>query len=200
MPTTSTPKTKGNMSNPFQKATKAEGSYARVAIQGPAGCGKTFSALLLASSFGKVAMIDTEFGSARKYSDVFDFDVVELHGNYTTANLIQSIEAAVANQYNCLIVDSFSHFWEGDKGILEQADIASEKMGGNTMRGWSVASPQWRKQMAALLGAPIHIIVCMRTKNNFEMSQDERGRMKVQVVGTKPVQRDGIDYELECAV
>lgn len=184
--------------NPFAKATKESGSYVRMALAGPSGSGKTFTALKTAQGLGKTAFIDTEFGSARKYSDLFDFDVVELMSDYTTPNLLACIDAAVQHQYQCLIIDSFSHFWEGDKGTLEQADSASERMGGNKMQGWSVASPMWRKGLHGILGAPLHVIVCMRSKNNILMNQDpETGRTKVEVLGEKPIQRDGISYEFD---
>ncbi|RYG72510.1 AAA family ATPase, partial [bacterium] len=61
----------------FQKATK-KSARLRMALIGVAGAGKTYTALSIASYLGKkVAVLDTERGSASKYSDIFEFDVLE---------------------------------------------------------------------------------------------------------------------------
>jgi hypothetical protein len=184
------------MGNPFAKASKESGTLARVLMAGPSGTGKTYSALQVASALGKVALIDTEFGSAKKYGDKFNFDCVELYGGYTTEALIENINAAVENKYSALIIDSFSHFWEGDGGILEFVDIEKAGEAKNNMNAWGKASPKWRQQIAAMLRAPIHLIVTCRTKNAVEAT-NVNGRMQVKSVGTKVVQREGFEYELD---
>src|SRR5437016_2786217 len=68
---------RSNGSNPFTKAVKYN-AKGRVALIGPAGGGKSFTALVLARALagptGKIAAIDTEHGSLSKYADLFDFD------------------------------------------------------------------------------------------------------------------------------
>ena len=66
----------------FAKATKEQAKL-RLAIFGPSGSGKTFTSLRLATGIGgKIAFIDTERGSASKYSDRFEFDVLELPNHH----------------------------------------------------------------------------------------------------------------------
>lgn len=66
----------------FVKAQKYE-SKLRLAITGPSGAGKTYTALSIAKHLpGPIALVDTEHGSASKYADLFDFDVLNLHPPY----------------------------------------------------------------------------------------------------------------------
>ena len=95
---------------PFQPAVKY-GSKLRLAIQGPAGAGKTFTALKLARLMfpeGRIAVIDTEHGSAAKYADLWAFDISTLDF-YSPENYIAEIHAAEKAGYDILIIDSLSH-------------------------------------------------------------------------------------------
>ena len=70
------------MSTPlFRKATR-EKVFLKLAVTGPSGSGKTYSALRLARGLvgptGKIALIDTENGSASLYADRFQFDVLDI--------------------------------------------------------------------------------------------------------------------------
>jgi septin family protein len=65
----------------FQKAVK-HGAKLRLAVCGPSGSGKTYTLLKLATELGgPIAVVDTERGSASKYADIFEFDVLEV-GSY----------------------------------------------------------------------------------------------------------------------
>ncbi|MEG0635799.1 MAG: AAA family ATPase, partial [Pseudomonas sp.] len=58
----------------FKKAERKQAKL-RLALAGPSGSGKTFSALLMAKGLGgRIAVIDTEHGSASLYADIADFD------------------------------------------------------------------------------------------------------------------------------
>ena len=62
----------------FTRATKAQ-SKLRLALFGPSGAGKTYTALRIGTGIGgTMAVIDTERGSASKYADRFEFDVLNL--------------------------------------------------------------------------------------------------------------------------
>ena len=92
----------------FIKATKKQ-SKLRMALFGTSGSGKTFSALRIATGLGKkIAVIDTERGSASKYSDRFNFDVCELE-KPTVDNMVKTISEAEENGYDVLIIDSLTH-------------------------------------------------------------------------------------------
>src|SRR5436190_22938004 len=96
----------------FRKAVK-HGAKLRLAVCGPSGSGKTYSLLRLATELGgPIAVVDTEHGSASKYADLFDFDVLEL-GSYDPRRLIEMIDAAAQHEYQVLCIDSLSHFWVG---------------------------------------------------------------------------------------
>ena len=79
------------MNNLFQKATK-EAAKLRLAISGPSGSGKTYTSLLIAQELGsKIAYIDTEHGSASKYADLFQFDVINMEAPYHPDKFVEYI-------------------------------------------------------------------------------------------------------------
>ena len=182
----------------FAPASKAQ-AKARVALAGPSGSGKTYTGLTTATALaagGRVALIDTERGSASKYADRFGFDTLQMH-EYDPRNLIGALRAAGAAGYGVVVVDSLSHFWSGKGGMLEQADNAGKRYGGNTFAGWKEARPLERELIDALLAYPGHVIVTMRTKTEWVIEDNERGRKQPRKIGTKPEQRDGIEYEFD---
>ena len=75
----------------FKKATRTQ-SKLRLALTGPSGSGKSWGALILAKGMGgKTAVIDTERGSASLYSDLTEFDVLDLQAPYTPERFIEAI-------------------------------------------------------------------------------------------------------------
>ena len=178
----------------FQKATKAQ-SKLRMAVFGPSGAGKTFSSLSIAKGLGgSVAVIDTEHGSASKYADRFDFDVVNLE-NKSIASTIEVIEEAGAANYNVLVIDSLSHSWQE---LLEDVDkLAQAKYKGNTWSAWSEGTPKQKKLVRAILSFSGHVIVTMRSKTEWSVQQNERGKNTPTRVGLAPEQGKGIEYEFD---
>jgi hypothetical protein len=182
----------------FSPASK-EQAKARIALTGPTGSGKTYTALVVAGELGKrVAVIDTERGSASKYADEFTFDTLQLT-RFEPSALVDALAVAAHAGYDALVVDSFSHFWSGTGGMLEQVDHAAKRAGGggNSFAGWKEARPMERAMIDALLAYPGHVIVTMRTKTEYVVDSDERGRKVPRKVGLKPDQRDGIEYEFD---
>ncbi len=181
----------------FTPATK-EQAKARIALTGPTGSGKTYTALVTGTALGeRVALVDTEHGSASKYADEFSFDTLQLTSFEPTA-LIDVLAVATHDGYDVMIVDSLSHFWSGAGGMLEQVDNAAKRFGaGNNFAGWKEARPMERAMIDALLAYPGHLIVTMRTKTDYVVETDERGRKVPRKVGLKPEQRDGIEYEFD---
>ena len=175
----------------FQKATKKK-SKLRLAIEGASGSGKTYSALTLAKGMhGKIAVIDTEHGSASLYSDKFDFDVLELTAPFTPERYIEAIDEAEKAGYDVLIIDSMSHEWNGQGGCLQIVD----KIGGNSYTAWGKVTPRHEAFIQRILSSSMHIIGTMRSKANYETGKDDRGKMTVEKQGTAPIQRDGVDFE-----
>lgn len=168
-----------------------------MAITGPSGSGKTFTALTVASALGRVAVIDTERGSASKYADLFDFDVLELT-EYDPRKYIDAIKAAQANGYSVLVIDSLSHAWTGQGGVLEMVDRAAKRtQSQNSFAAWRDVTPLHNQLVDTILGTPIHIIATMRSKTEYVLEKDERGRTMPRKVGLAPVQRDGMEYEFD---
>src|SRR5579859_7285769 len=107
------------MSNVFQRAVKRQ-ARARVALCGPTGSGKTWNSLVWAAALGqKVALVDTERNSASLYAPHFEFDVVDFQPPYDPARLVELIKLAQREGYDVLVIDSLSHFWEGEGGTLD---------------------------------------------------------------------------------
>jgi len=181
----------------FRKATK-EQLKLRMALIGPAGSGKTYSALNIAQHLGKrIAVIDTEHGSASKYAGLFAFDVVELD-SFHPQNYIAGIQAAEHAGYDVLIIDSLSHAWMGKDGALELVDRAAKRSpSGNSFAAWRDVTPLHNQLIEAMLGARLHLIVTMRSKMEYVQDKDEKGRTQIRKVGLQPVQRDGLEYEFD---
>ncbi len=177
----------------FTKATKEQAKL-RMALVGPAGSGKTMTALLIAKELGsKIAVIDTEYGSASLYSDKADFDVLQLT-SFSVENYLAGIDAAVKGGYDVLIIDSLSHAWAGKNGVLEFKDAVSAKSG-DSYGAWRKATPLHNSLVDALLAAPIHIIATMRAKTEYVIEKDDNGKTRMRKIGLQPVQRDGLEYE-----
>ncbi|WP_326564529.1 ATP-binding protein [Micromonospora peucetia] len=181
----------------FVPATKAQ-AKARIAFAGPSGSGKTYTSLVTATALGgRIAVIDTERGSAAKYADEFTFDTLQMH-TYDPRQLVKALTTAGTAGYEVVVVDSLSHFWMGTGGMLEQVDQAAKRSGGgNTFAGWKEARPMERAMVDALLAYPGHVIVTMRTKTEYVVDENDRGKKVPRKIGTKPEQRDGIEYEFD---
>lgn len=194
----------------FRKATK-EKLKARIAIDGVAGSGKTYTALRFGMAMaretgGKVAVIDTEHRSAAKYTGEspdgipFEFDVCELE-HYSPSTYVNVIREAGKAGYAVLVIDSLSHAWEGVGGALDMVDRkkANEKGGG--FGAWAEVTPMHREMVEAILGCPCHVIATMRSKMAYELEEyeDKGGKKKTRVnkLGLKPIQREGVEYEFD---
>jgi hypothetical protein len=176
----------------------------RLALIGPAGSGKTLSALRIAAAIGgPIAVADSEHGSAELYAGqenpdggILEFDVVRLDqmpGQFKVENYLKAIDAAA--DYPVLIIDSLSHAWAGPGGIMEFVDRESLKSKGNKYVAWGKATPLHNRLIAAMLAYPGHLIVTMRTKMAHVQEKDDRGRTVIRKVGMQPIQRDGLEYE-----
>jgi len=178
----------------FKKATK-EQSKLRLAIFGPSGSGKTYTSLKLALGLGgNTALIDTERGSASKYADRFDFDVLDLPKR-DIDTYCQAISLAGRQGYDNLIIDSLTHGWHE---LLEEVDkLAASKYRGNTWGAWREGTPKQRRLVDALLNFPGHLIATMRTKTEWTVQDAGNGKTRPVRVGLAPEQGKGIEYEFD---
>jgi energy-coupling factor transporter ATP-binding protein EcfA2 len=184
----------------IEKATKTA-AKGRIAIEGPAGSGKTYTSLILATVLaeeGRIIFIDSEKRSSEKYADIFDFDILPLEPPYTVKKYTEAIRfASELDGYDVVIVDSLSHAWAGEGGALEQVDTAKSKYQGNTYVAWRDVTPDQHRMVEAILQNEKHIICCMRSKTEFSMEKDSSGKTTIRKLGLQPVQREGLDYEFD---
>jgi hypothetical protein len=186
-------------SSRFKPATR-EKLRLRMAIEGPSGSGKTYTALRAATALGKtIAVINTESKSIQKYIGEkpdgipFQFAVDELH-TFAPSVYAESILHAGKDGFDVLIIDSLSHAWEGEGGALDQIDRSKEA---NRFTAWKDVTPQHRRMVDAILRSPCHVIVTMRTKTEYVLETNEKGKMAPKKIGMKAIQREGMEYEFD---
>lgn len=183
----------------FRQATKQQ-SKLRMTLDGPAGSGKTYTALRFAHALangGRIAFIDTERGSASKYVGeapdgiTWQFDVLELV-QFSPEKYTEAILSACRSQYSVLVIDSLSHAWEGIGGALELKQKAGE-----SWSAWRHVTPVHNRMVDAILQSSLHIITTMRSRMEYIQETDERGKIVIRKVGLSPIQRPGMEYEFD---
>jgi hypothetical protein len=177
----------------IKKATRQQ-VYLKLGVTGPSGSGKSYSALLLAKGLvgdlSKTVVIDTENGSGNLYSSLGDYSVLPFEPPFNPQRYVNAIDMCVKEGFNCIIIDSISHEWDGAGGCLD----LHTKFGGK-FQDWAKVTPLHKAFIDAILQAKAHVICTMRRKQEFAMVE-KNGRMVVEKMGTKEVQRDGFEYEL----
>lgn len=164
----------------------------KMALQGSAGSGKTYSSLLLAQEltngdFSKVAIIDTENGSADLYAHLGNYNVLTLTPPFTPDNYIKAIDVCEKAGIEVIIIDSISHCWDY---LLDY----HSSLAGNSFTNWAKIKPLEKAFMDKILQCDAHVIATMRTKQDYVLNQKD-GKFIPEKVGLKAVQRDGIDFE-----
>lgn len=167
----------------------------RLGLSGASGFGKTYSSLLLAygitDCWSKIAIIDTENGSASLYSHLGGYNVLTLTEPYTPERYIQAIETCELSNIEVIIIDSISHEWNGKNGCLE----IHESLGGK-FSDWAKVSPRHQAFIDKILNSTCHIITTVRRKIDYSLDVTSNGKTQVIKHGTKEVTREGFEYEL----
>lgn len=180
----------------FKKASRKKVKL-RLNLSSPSGAGKTMSALLMAKGlvgeWSKIGIIDTENESASLYTHLGDFQVLNLAPPFTPERYIEALNAGAAAGFECIILDSSSHEWNGLGGCIDLNEkLAQSKYKGNTWSAWNEVTPRHDRFVQTVLQSPCHIITCTRSKMETVMTDDK----KVKKLGMKDIQRDGWEYEL----
>lgn len=157
---------------------------------GGTGSGKTFSGFRLAAGIAgdkPFAVIDTENRRALHYADAFKFDHAELRAPFTPDAYSEAIMAADAAGYPVIMIDSGSHEWAGDGGVLDMQEDELERMAGNDyskrervkMAAWIKPKLSHKRMVSKLLQVKAHIILCLRAEPKIEMVKVD-GKLTIQ--------------------
>lgn len=178
----------------IQKAQKEQVKL-RVGISGASGFGKTYSALLLAygitNDWSKIAVIDTENGSANLYSELGNYNTVNLQPPYSPERYIEAIELCEKSGIEVIIIDSITHEWSGKGGCLQ----IHEQLGGK-FQDWAKITPRHQAFIDKILQSNCHVITTVRKKIDYSMDRDSNGKTRVVKHGLKDITREGFSYEL----
>ena len=181
---------------PLFKKAQRESVKLKLALTGPSGSGKTLGALSLASGISsKIALIDTENASASLYADRFEFDTVVMNPPYTIDKYCKAIRIAQDAGYEVLVIDSISHAWAGDGGLLAKKEALDSRNAKGTFTNWGTISKEHEQFKAMLLNCNIHLICTMRSKQDYVLEQNENGKSAPKKIGLAPIQREGMEYE-----
>ena len=180
----------------LRKATRQKAKI-RLGLSAVSGGGKTYSAILIAKGLSKgdltkVAIIDTENGSADLYANLGEYNVLTLESPFTPEKYINAIKECENAGMEVIIVDSITHEWDGKGGILE----ISNSMTGNSYTNWAKITPRHNAFIDSILQSKCHIITTVRRKQDYEMVTNDKGKLMPQKVGLKEVTREGFEYEL----
>jgi hypothetical protein len=182
----------------FAKAERKKAKL-RLGICGTSGSGKTYSALLIAKGLGnKIAVVDTENHSAELYAGkdgMPDYDVCILSPPYETEKYVQAITEAERAGYDVIILDSISHAWAGEGGLLDQQGRIADSGRGNSYTAWRNVTPKHNKFIEKMLSCNMHLIATMRSKTEYALITNDKGKQEPKKMGMAPIQREGMDYE-----
>ena len=191
----------------FKKAVREEVGLL-IGFIGPSGSGKTFSAMRVASGIvgpGKrFAVIDTESRRALHYADKFAFDHCELSSPFRPDAYADAIKAADKAGYGAIVVDSCSHEWAGEGGILDWQEEELTRMAGDDYRkreackmaAWIKPKMSHKQMVQKLLQVKAHLILCFRAEEKMKMEKDEKGRTQIVPIGWQPICSKEMPYEL----
>lgn len=194
------------MSLQIKKATR-QGVKPLIVLYSESGCGKTFSALLLARGFvgptGKMVMVDTESGRGSLYADVPEFggyDVIELESPFTPARYIEAIDAVEQSGATIGIFDSGSHEWEGAGGVLDMSVECERRSGKQGLHNWREPKLEHAKFVQRLLRSKIPWIVCLRAKFKTRQGKDPNSGKTIIIKDdyTSPIQAEDFIFESTC--
>lgn len=170
-----------------------------ISLYGLSETGKTFSAIRLAAGMEtdptKRMLLDTEGGQrGRAYVDAVPggYMYASLSPPFTPERYIEALDDIEAAGINVLVIDSISHAWFAEGGILDMVENASEK---NDMAKWAKPKRRLGKMTRRLLSSDMHIILCSRAKQPL-IEQIVDGRKKLTPGPVVPVQEKTLRYDM----
>lgn len=186
-------------------------------FNGGTGSGKTWTGMEVATGIAEVlapgkpfSVIDTENGRARHYADNFRFDHAEMRAPFRPDAYLEHIIASDEAGYPVTLVDSMSHVWAGDGGVLDWQEEELDRMAGDNwqkreackMAAWIKPKVAHKKMVQRLLQLRTHVILCFRAEPKVEMKKED-GKMKIVpkesltgLDGWIPICEKSLPYEL----
>lgn len=185
-------------------------AYIKMLISSPSGGGKTLGALLLAyglvEDWSKILIIDTENRSGSLYAGskvndvkIGQYQTIVLSAPYTVARYTQAIEMAEKAGIKVLVIDSLSHAWTAEGGLLDlHTKITAASRTGNSYTAWKDVTPLHAKLIEKIMNCSMHVILTARSKTEYVLNQTDRG-MAPKKVGMGIVFREGLEYDTSIA-
>lgn len=191
----------------FEQVTRKKAKL-RMALTGVSGGGKTLGALFIAygmtGDWSKVALIDTEHERARFYADRSDlgtgsFLYAPFAPPYSPDRYKQLVQeaAGLVGPDGVVIVDSLSHAWNNEGGVLDIKEKIANQQGKNSYTAWSEAGKYQNDLINTILAVDCHTIVTMRSKMEYVIQENDKGKMAPVKVGLAPIQREDTEYEFD---
>ena len=154
-----------------------------------------------AAVWEKICLIDTENESGSLYVGkqvgsviVGEYLTINLEAPYSAARYLEAIDLAEQAGVEYLVIDSLSHAWTGEGGLLDvQGNVA--KRSGNSYTAWREVTPMHNRLVDRILQCAMHVAVTLRTKTEYVIEDNGSGKKTPRKIGMAPVFRDGIEYE-----
>lgn len=202
------------------KKAKREQIKVPIMITGASGSGKTVSALLIAKGivekkfpgmsaeeqWEKIGLIDTEHKRALLYADttvakteIGEFLHVDFEPPFTVNRYIEAFEALKEASVEVVIVDSLTHAWSGEGGILEQVETIQKGNPKMQMMAWNRVKPLEKQFLNLVTGSSVYVIGTARSKQAYDMNKTD-GKTQVVKMGLKPDQKDSLEYEFAISI
>jgi hypothetical protein len=151
----------------------------KLGLYGPAGSGKTFTALLIAEGLARhtgkrIAVCDTEHGSvfySQKvpqrgvHPEAFDFDVL-----YTKSitEVLAALKTLNFDHHGVVVIDSISHLWDACRNAYVGR---LTKAGTIPLHAWAAIKKPYNELMHLLLSSRTHMLICGR--QGIDYGEDE---------------------------
>lgn len=182
-----------------------------IMLMGASGSGKTVSALLIAKGivwemfpdlsddekWEKIAVIDTEHSRSTLYAgmtikeqEIGSFLHYDLTAPFTPQRYKDAFMECKSAGCEVIIVDSITHAWSGEGGVLDKVNAL-----GGKFSDWNKVKPDENELLSIFLDTDVHVIACVRSKQGYELTTLDSGKLQIEKVGLKAEQKDSLEYE-----
>jgi energy-coupling factor transporter ATP-binding protein EcfA2 len=205
------------------EAMEKEQSKLSVAVYGPSGSGKTTLLLKAAMGLRNVLypgqslhdiglFIDTERRSSTKSvgrsigGDVLEpLELYAFEPPFDIEKLWRLLDYAVnVKKKKIIVIDSYTAFWSGKDGILENvAELDVKLADAKKLYGaWSEREIVSKKNILKNLmtNSEAHILMGFRAKTEYVLETNARGKTVPRAIGVKEDMQSYVRYEFDCVL